>query len=222
MQFTETAGPADAEKKKKILEGATALFFREGVSSVTMEQVAGRLGISKKTLYKHFTNKDQLVMEAIEEKIRAVGGMVDAAVNDTSQTFPQRLAGVFNVVGHQFAEIGETLMRDVYYRQPGLWKQIERFRREHVFQAILRLFEDGARDGYFRTDIESRLVPTLFVSAASAILTPAQLFALPASPALAFENFIKILLGGILTDEGRAQFELAKPAQAAPHREVKP
>ena len=217
---TSAAGPADAQRKKRILEGARAIFFREGVSSVTMEQVAGRLGISKKTLYKHFSNKDQLVVEAIEEKIREVGGMVDAAVNDTSQSFPRRLASIFTVVGHQLAGIGETLMRDVYYRQPGLWEQIERFRREHVFQAVLRLFEDGAREGYFRRDIDSRLVPTLFVSAASAILTPAQVFALPVSPALVFETFITILLGGILTDEGREQFELAKPSNAPPRGEV--
>jgi len=124
------------------------------------------------------------------------------------------------VVGHQLAGIGETLMRDVYYRQPGLWEQIERFRREHVFQAVLRLFEDGAREGYFRRDIDSRLVPTLFVSAASAILTPAQVFALPVSPALVFETFITILLGGILTDEGREQFELAKPSNVPPRGEV--
>jgi len=192
------------------MEGARAILFREGISSVTMDQVAARLGISKKTLYKHFSNKDQLIEESIEEKIREVGRLVDAAANDSSQTFPQRLGSIFGVVGRQFAEIGETLMRDVYYRQPSLWEKIERFRREHVFQAIHRLFEEGVRGGYIRTDIESRLVPTMFVSAASAMLTPSQVFALPAPPAVVFETFIRILLGGILTEEGRAQFEQAK------------
>jgi len=216
VQAAEAAGVSEAQRRKRILEGARAIFFREGVGAVTMEQVAARLGISKKTLYKHFSNRDQLIEEAIEEKIREVGGMVDAVVKDGSQTFPWRLGRIFSVVGQQFAEIGELLMRDVYYRQPSLWDKIERFRREHVFHAILKLFEDGARGGYVRTDIDSRLVPTLFVNAASAILTPAQMFALPAPPAVVFETFIKILLGGILTAEGRAQFEMAKPPDGGP------
>lgn len=206
-------GTDEAQKKQKILDGARAIFFREGIGAVTMEQVASRLGISKKTLYKHFANKDQLIEEALEERIRQVGAMVDAVAQDRSRTFPQRLGGIFAVVARVFAEIGETLMRDVYYRQPGLWEKIDRFRREHIFQAIMGLFEEGAHEGYVRTDIESRLVPSLFVAAAAAILTPAQVFALPAPPAVVFETFIKILLGGILTAEGRAQFELVKPRQ---------
>ena len=200
------------EKKKKILEGARAIFFREGVSAVTMEQIAARQGISKKTLYKYFSNKTQLIEEAVEERILEIAALVDSAAQDRSQTFPQRLGRILGIVARQLAELGDTLVRDIFYRQPRLWEKIDRFRREHIFSAITTLFEEGIRDGYVRTDIESRLVPTLFVSAAGAILTPAQVFALPAPPAIVFETFIRILLGGILTEEGRMQLFSSAPA----------
>ena len=195
----------DSEKKKQILEGARAIFLREGASAITMEQIAARQGISKKTLYKYFSNKTQLLEEVIQEQITAIASVVDSIMLDRSQAFPQRLGRVFGIVAAQLARLGDTFIRDVFYRQPRLWEKIDRFRREHIFAAIARLFEEGVRDGYVRTDIESRLVPTIFVNAASAILTPAQVFALPASPAVVFETFIKILLGGILTEEGRTQ-----------------
>jgi AcrR family transcriptional regulator len=195
----------DSLKKKKILEGARAIFLREGVSAITMEQIAARQGISKKTLYKYFSNKTQLVEEAIDEQIGAIASMVDSITLDRSQTFPQRLGRIFGIIARQFAQLGDTLIRDVFYREPRLWEKIDRFRREHIFAAIIRLFEEGIRDGYVRTDIESRLVPTLFVNAASAILSPAQFFTLTAPPAVVFETFVKILLGGILTEEGRIQ-----------------
>lgn len=205
------ASSSDSEKRKKILEGARAIFLREGVSTITMEQIAARLGISKKTLYKHFSNKTHLVEEAIEQQIAAIALLLDSIIRDRSQTFPQRLGRIFGIVAQQLAQLGDTLIRDVYYREPRLWERIDRFRREHIFAAIARLFEEGIRDGYVRTDIESRLVPALFVNAASAILSPAQIFALTAPPALIFETFIKILWGGILTEEGRTQLFSERP-----------
>jgi len=209
------AGTSDSEKKKKILEGARAIFLREGVSTITMAQIAARQGISKKTLYKYFSNKTQLVEEAIEEQIAAIAGLVDSIMLDRSQSFPQRLGRIFGIVARQLAQLGETFIRDVFYREPRLWERIDHFRREHIFAAIMRLFEEGIRDGYVRTDIESRLVPTLLVSAASAILSPAQFFTLTAPPAVVFETFIKILLGGVLTEEGRTQLFSAQSSPAA-------
>lgn len=208
--YVMKASKEDSAKKKKILEGARAIFLREGVSSITMEQIAARQGISKKTLYKYFSNKSQLVEEAIEEQILVITSLVDSIMQDSSQTFPQRLGRIFGIVARQLAQLGDTLIRDVFYREPRLWERIDRFRREHIFAAITRLFEEGIRDGYVRTDIES-LAPTLFVNAANAILSPAQIFTLTASPAVVFETFIKILLGGILTEEGRTQLFSGQP-----------
>jgi len=195
----------DEEKRKKILEGSRALFFREGVSSLTMDQIASRQGISKKTLYKYFANKEQLVAEAIEARIREIAALTDALAHDPARTFPDRLSGILGVVARQLAEIGESLIKDVFYREPQLWERIDRFRREHIFASIAELFEEGIRDGYIRTDIESHLVPTLFFNAVSAIMSPAQFFALNAPPAVVFETLVRILLGGVLTEQGRRQ-----------------
>ena len=48
-------------KKKEILEQALKLFMRLGVKSMTMDDVATHLRVSKKTLYEHFTDKNDLV-----------------------------------------------------------------------------------------------------------------------------------------------------------------
>ena len=197
--------PEDEEKRKKILEGSRALIFREGVSSLTMGDISSRLGISKKTLYKYFSNKTQLVEETIEGKIEEIGALIEAASRDATRTFPERLGVILGIVARQLAELGETLVRDVSYREPQLWEKIDTFRREHIFTAITRLFEEGIRDGWVRTDIESRLVPAMFVGAANAILNPSQIFAMTAPPVVIFDTLIRILLGGILTEPGRRQ-----------------
>jgi AcrR family transcriptional regulator len=201
----------DEEKRKKILGGSRALIMREGISALTMGDIASRLGISKKTLYKYFSNKQELVQEAVEGKIREVGALIAAASLDTGKSFPERLRAILEIVTVQLAELGETIVKDVYYREPQLWEKIDKFRREHIFTVITQLFEEGIRDGWVRTDIESRLVPAMFVGAANAILNPSQIFAMTAPPVVIFETLIRILLGGILTEQGRAQlFKEAK------------
>ena len=195
----------DEEKRKRILEGSRALFLHEGVSSLSMDEIASRQGISKKTLYKYFANKGQLVAEAIEGRIGEIASQVDALAKDRARSFPERMGAILGIVARQLAELGDSLVKDMLYREPELWKRIDRFRREHVFVAISSLFEEGIRDGYIRADLDSRLVPTIFFSAVSAIMSPAQFFMLTSPPAVVFETLVQILLGGILTDKGHRQ-----------------
>ena len=70
----------------------------------------------------------------------------------------------------------------------------------------MRLLEEGMNEGFIRNDIDGRLVPMLFVNAASSVMTPAQLVKLPFPPAELFDAFIRILFGGVLTDEARRVF----------------
>ena len=141
----------------------------------------------------------------LQGKIGEIGALIEAASRDATRTFPERLGVILGIVARQLAELGETLVRDVSYREPQLWEKIDTFRREHIFTAITRLFEEGIRDGWVRTDIESRLVPAMFVGAANAILNPSQIFAMTAPPVVIFDTLIRILLGGILTEPGRRQ-----------------
>ena len=51
----------ETELRKKILEGTKELFMRYGIRSVSMDDIARHLSVSKKTLYQHFADKDELV-----------------------------------------------------------------------------------------------------------------------------------------------------------------
>jgi TetR/AcrR family transcriptional regulator, cholesterol catabolism regulator len=58
------------EGKERILEKATDLFMRYGIRSITMDEIAGQLGISKKTIYQFFTDKDELVEGVVDQEIQ--------------------------------------------------------------------------------------------------------------------------------------------------------
>jgi len=199
-------GIPDAEKRRMILDRSRTLFFERGVSNLTMEDVASLQGISKKTLYKFFPNKDALVFAVVEDRIAAIAAEVTRLGEDSALPWLDRIGGIFQVVGNQIAMISETTLRDIYYNKPELWVRLDKFRREHVFGIITRLLEEGRKRGFIRKDIDGHLVPLLFVNAISAVLTPSQMLTLPFPPKILFESFIRILFGGILTDSARHKF----------------
>lgn len=60
------------ELGKRIAEAAFALFRQYGIRSITLDEIALQLGISKKTIYEHFTGKDELVTEIIRQRIAQI------------------------------------------------------------------------------------------------------------------------------------------------------
>jgi TetR/AcrR family transcriptional regulator, cholesterol catabolism regulator len=57
------------EIKDKILSGAVELFFKYGIKNITMDEIAKHLGMSKKTIYTFFKDKDEMVHSLISQKI---------------------------------------------------------------------------------------------------------------------------------------------------------
>ena len=196
-------GVPDAEKRRMIVDRTRSIFFERGVSALTMEEIASLQGISKKTLYRFFPNKDALILTVVEDRVKAIAAEATRLEQDTNIPWLDRIGGIFKVVGTQISAISETTVRDIYYNKPEMWERIDKFRQEHVFGIVTRLLEEGRKKGFIRKDVDGRLVPLLFVSAISAVLTPSQMLKLPFPPAMLFDSFIRILFGGILTDSAR-------------------
>ena len=195
-----------SEKRQKILDRSRSLFLKRGVSSLTMEEIASLQGISKKTLYRYFPNKEALASAAIEEKIAEVAQSIAGIAEKKDLSFLERIQQILHIVSRQIAELGEGLIRDLYYNQPDLWARIDRYRQERVFVIIEKLLGEGARSGFIRPDINGRLVPALFVTTISSVLNPEQFVKLTVPLVEFFEAVVKILFGGILTENARRQF----------------
>jgi len=197
---------SDTEKRQKILDRSRSLFLMRGVSSLTMEEIASLQGISKKTLYRYFPNKDALASAAIEEKIAEVAGRIGEIGGRKDLSFLEKIGEILRAVSRQMAELGEGLVRDLYYNQPELWAKIDRYRREHVFVIIEKLLAEGVKSGLIRPDVDGRLVPALFVTTISSVMNPEQFVKMTVPPVEFFEAVVKILFGGILTEKARGEF----------------
>lgn len=64
--------PRDAEKNNAIVEAASLLFLEQGFDGTSMDEVAKRAGVSKQTVYSHFSGKEQLFSHVIKVTIRNI------------------------------------------------------------------------------------------------------------------------------------------------------
>ena len=94
-----------------------------------MEEIAALQGISKKTLYRYFPNKEALVAAAIEERIAEVAEKIAEIARRADLSFLERIQQILRTASRQTAEIGEGLVRDLYYNHPELWVRIDHYRQ---------------------------------------------------------------------------------------------
>jgi TetR/AcrR family transcriptional regulator, mexJK operon transcriptional repressor len=73
-------------KHRAILDAATVLFLRHGYLGTTVDEVAATAGVSKPTIYKHFTDKRRLFLEIVASTVDEAGEAVQAAVSGLADT----------------------------------------------------------------------------------------------------------------------------------------
>jgi AcrR family transcriptional regulator len=139
--------------RKKIISKACELFIRLGFNSVTMDDLAGELCISKKTLYKFFSNKEVLVQEAtyILEKqfYDKINQVMSLDYNSVEEHFEIRrlFQGLVKTVG-------ALPLYQLKKKYPDIYKYV--ISSEHkMFNLFMRRnLARGIEQGYYRSDIE--------------------------------------------------------------------
>ena len=91
----------EKEIKERILKQAEQLFLQFGYSKVTMDEIAANLGMSKKTLYKFFPSKEELVREIIYKMRCGVKDYIDDLLANNEMDFVEKLKRLMNLIGSQ-------------------------------------------------------------------------------------------------------------------------
>ena len=149
--------------KEKILCSATQLFFRIGIKSITMDDVARDLGISKKTLYIYVNNKKDLLHQVIELQIEKE---VEAAklIHQKSGNAIDEVMGFATYSVEMLKQFSPTVLYDLQKFYPDLWSLVDQLQNKHHYIAHKMNIERGIREGLYRNDIHPEVIAKLFVS----------------------------------------------------------
>lgn len=194
------------DHRQWIIDKAAEKFFGLGYARVTMDELANELGMSKKTLYKYFSSKVDLLRAVIQDFIRNVIAEQECILNDTTLDFEKRFSELLKLLIRILSKINPALMRDVQRAAPDVWEIIEQTRQKRINTVFGRLLREGQQKAYVREDLHLPLVIMAMAATIRETLNPAALSQFPVSLIDAFETFRSIFLGGILTDHGRRRF----------------
>ncbi|MDR3609931.1 MAG: helix-turn-helix domain containing protein [Ignavibacteriaceae bacterium] len=196
----------DIEIKQRILKKAGEMFQQFGFSRVTMEEIAVELGMSKKTLYKFFSGKEQLLKEMVIAMKCKLEDYVMELWGNNEISFLEKLKNLMNYIGNQSSALKGPLAHDLQKNFPDLWEEIRESRRTHSLQKFSLLIDEGIQKGVFRKDIDQQIVVLLYIHAIQGILNPEVLTQLPYTYNQVFDSIIRVFLEGIFTEEGRNQY----------------
>jgi len=189
--------------RQRIVGAARAHFFSHGFRSVTMDDLAEELGISKKTLYAHFPGKFDLLEAVLADKLKGVEATLKQVTHAHPDDFPATLRELLTGTQRELDEIKPPFVRDMRQKAPQVFQVIER-RRASLFERYFgKLLVDGQRTGMVRKDVPAKLIIEILLAMVQSIMNPPKMEELGMMPKEGFAGILKIILEGALTTKGR-------------------
>ena len=155
--------------KERIIENASTLFFQKGVKSMTMSDVANELGISKRTLYEVFRDKEDLLENCICTHIAKTDKSIEELI-DNSEDVIDTMMRIYARTLDEIRRINHSVMYDLKKYHSRLYNKIEDNQRENVY-VLLPLLDKGVQQGLIRNDINFEIILWLVKSQFRALVT---------------------------------------------------
>src|SRR5262252_11123647 len=189
--------------RQRIVDAARTHFFSHGFRSVTMDDLAEELGISKKTLYAYFPGKFDLLEAVLADKFTDVEATLKEVTRAHPDDFPTTLRELLAGTQRELDEIKPPFVRDMRQKAPEVFKLVERRRAALIQRYIGRFFVQGQRAGMVRKDVPAKLIIEILLAVVQSIMNPPKMEELGMMPKEGFAGILKIVLEGALTPKGR-------------------
>lgn len=189
------------EQQEKWLRRIAELFMRYGIKSITMDDVARELGISKKTLYQFVENKNDLVLKVIE--LHVEGEKKECA--DWASEADNAIGEMFKLMesnNQQMAQMKSNIVYDLQKYHHEAWEKMQEFIQGFLYGIVRSNLERGVREGLYRPDFDVDIVAKLHI-ALSLQLFDERLFPQHHYPKeKLFHEYIMHYLYGIISERG--------------------
>jgi AcrR family transcriptional regulator len=198
---------SDIELKSRILEAARQYFFTSGFSKTTMEEFANTMGMSKKTIYKFFPSKEDLIKEITHDKLQGVHQGCIRWQTDKSVDFMQRIRNVTGFISSEMRSLKPQFYVDLQKTMPQLWKEVDEFRSQRVYEDFSEMIKEGVEIGVFRKDVNVEVLVLMYANAMQSIINPETLSRLPLNASQAYDAIVEIIFGGVFTSEAKEKYK---------------
>ena len=206
-RVSSPAKSAAVSPATRIRHAARARLLASGYSALTMDDLAHELGMSKKTLYRHFRSKDELIDSIIGEIGQAIRDRMDSVLANPQLDFTQKLCALVEVVSSNLALASPGMLHDLQRFAPQLYQKIDDLRQRNVPYVFGRLIRAGLAEGKVRPEIDPSFAVEFWLQAIRGLVHPAVLERTELTPRQTLERAIHLFFGGLLSPAGRRDYD---------------
>jgi AcrR family transcriptional regulator len=188
-------------KRSEILMSASDVFMRYGVKSVSMDDLAREMGISKKTIYQVFKDKNELVEEIIRVKLQEDQTACQTKAIETSNAI-EALMGVIMMVSERMSVIHPSVFYDLQKYHPNAWKLVSEHQSTFVYQMISSNIERGRSENIYRENFDVELVSKMYILVVDSIARRELTLENESDISRLLQQGIHLLIMGMSTDKG--------------------
>lgn len=145
------------EMQERILQKAADLFLLYGIRSITMDEIALQLGISKKTIYQFFADKNELVTAVI---IKVLEHDRDCCHNckKTARNAIDEVFLAMEMVQEMFENMNPSMLFDLEKYHPVAYERFVNYKNNFLYKTIRENLEWGIKEELYRDEINTTIV----------------------------------------------------------------
>ncbi|MEO6730411.1 MAG: TetR/AcrR family transcriptional regulator [Ferruginibacter sp.] len=143
---------ADVETGLRIKQRARDLFMQYGLRSVSMDDIAGNLGMSKKTIYQYYADKDELIVAVIEEELQHNQAICEKD-RHSSENAVHEVFLAMDMVVELFSSMNPSLIYDMQKYHPNAFLKFQQYKNEYLYNVIRDNMERGIQQGLYRNEL---------------------------------------------------------------------
>ncbi|MEO7311975.1 MAG: TetR/AcrR family transcriptional regulator [Chitinophagaceae bacterium] len=145
------------EPGERILSKAHELYFRYGIRSVTMDEIAGQCGISKKTIYQFFEDKDSLVSAVMDDVITRTECDCVTDRNKSDNAIHEVFLAL-DMAQEIFANMNPTIMFDLQKHHPKAFDKLEQHKSKFFMTMLKQNIQRGKTEGLYREELNDDII----------------------------------------------------------------
>ena len=147
----------------RVIEGAGELFLQAGIKSVTMDDIAKHLGMSKKTIYHFFSDKNELVMALINKRISEDETRILDIIQSSANVIDEMI-NMMKCSEEIFSKINPIVIHDLQKYHPEAWEIFLTFKGDFLVRTLEELLIKGIDQGFIRPELDVKILAKMRVN----------------------------------------------------------
>jgi AcrR family transcriptional regulator len=195
--------------KTKILKAAESLFMKYGVRSISMDDISRHLSVSKKTLYQHFADKEDIVYMTCQAHIESIASRF-LEITRSSKNALDELTRFSRCMKQNTEDTNPSLLFDLQKYHPKAWSVWLNHKNKFIRDAMIRNLKQGIQEGYYRPELNVDIVAAMRLELVQLPFDenafPPSRFKIAEVQMEIFDHFVH----GIVTEKGRKLYQKYK------------